>query len=215
MRNQKGFSAVEGLLVLVIIGVIGGVGYYVYNSRKETTKYQDNANKSSLEVATGKKQIEKDEVADWLLYEPTEKQYSIRIPDGWNLENLQSSNLYGRLPANITYKSGTKATVTSTEGGWDGASSFSLYYPKQNADQIVREGKEQGTITTNAGPKAHKYYLLQETDPVGIGYAKGSKVYSYYFDADGKYIQVQQYVLPGQTEQTELIEKSIKTLQIK
>ena len=37
-RNQLGFSAVEGLLILIIVILIGGVGYYVYNSNQATAK---------------------------------------------------------------------------------------------------------------------------------------------------------------------------------
>lgn len=32
--NQNGFGAVEALLVIVIIGLIGGVGYYVVDANK-------------------------------------------------------------------------------------------------------------------------------------------------------------------------------------
>jgi Tfp pilus assembly protein PilV len=33
-KKQKGFSVIEGLLILVIVGILGGVGYYVWNSSK-------------------------------------------------------------------------------------------------------------------------------------------------------------------------------------
>ena len=49
---QKGFGAVEGVLILVIVGIIGGAGFYVYKSKQETNKSQDNANKSSQEIST-------------------------------------------------------------------------------------------------------------------------------------------------------------------
>lgn len=38
--NQKGFGAVEGLLTLVILGLIGGVGYYVYSANKPDNSQQ-------------------------------------------------------------------------------------------------------------------------------------------------------------------------------
>lgn len=34
--NNKGFSVVEGLLILIIVGIIGGVGYFVYNQNNKT-----------------------------------------------------------------------------------------------------------------------------------------------------------------------------------
>ena len=35
-NNQKGFSAVEGLLILVIVGLMGLVGWFVYNSGNDS-----------------------------------------------------------------------------------------------------------------------------------------------------------------------------------
>lgn len=32
-RNQQGFSTVEGLLIFVIVGLIGGVGWYIYHTK--------------------------------------------------------------------------------------------------------------------------------------------------------------------------------------
>lgn len=39
-KNQDGFSVVEGLLILVVVGLIGSAGYYVYRSQetKESTQ---------------------------------------------------------------------------------------------------------------------------------------------------------------------------------
>jgi Tfp pilus assembly protein PilX len=44
-RNQCGFTAVAGLLVLVIVAIIGGTGWYVINANKNT---DDTLNKSGL-----------------------------------------------------------------------------------------------------------------------------------------------------------------------
>src|SRR5665213_1160694 len=36
--SQKGFAALEGILILVIIAIIGGTGYYVWHSKNQTDK---------------------------------------------------------------------------------------------------------------------------------------------------------------------------------
>lgn len=41
--KQQGFSAVEALLILVIIGLLGGSGYYVLNAKKNADKSLNNA----------------------------------------------------------------------------------------------------------------------------------------------------------------------------
>ena len=35
--GNKGFSAIEAVLILIIIGIIAGAGYFVYNTQKEKT----------------------------------------------------------------------------------------------------------------------------------------------------------------------------------
>ncbi len=41
MRSQKGFGAVEGLLIVVAISVVGFAGWYVYDSGQETNNIYD------------------------------------------------------------------------------------------------------------------------------------------------------------------------------
>ncbi len=45
--NQKGFSAVEGLLVLIIVGLVGFTGWFVWHSQQTASKTPDDSNKSS------------------------------------------------------------------------------------------------------------------------------------------------------------------------
>jgi hypothetical protein len=46
-KVQEGFSAVEGLLIVVILGMLGGVGYYVWHSQQQVDKaYSQTANSS-------------------------------------------------------------------------------------------------------------------------------------------------------------------------
>ena len=48
MRNQKGFGAVEGLLFLILLSILGSTGYYVYHSRNNANSiYNNTANTSA------------------------------------------------------------------------------------------------------------------------------------------------------------------------
>ncbi len=70
-KNQKGFGAVEALLILVIVGIIGGAGWYVFQSQKKTNQSLDNANKSLTElsqqknVEQSKDETEYIEIKEW------------------------------------------------------------------------------------------------------------------------------------------------------
>jgi uncharacterized protein (UPF0333 family) len=57
--NQKGFGALEVLLLLVIVGIIGGAGWYVYQSQKKTNESLDKANQNIETIAQNKKTTEK------------------------------------------------------------------------------------------------------------------------------------------------------------
>jgi len=53
-KNHKGFSVVEGLLILVILGMLGGVGYYVYEAQKDSDKSLSSASQTELQAPTEK-----------------------------------------------------------------------------------------------------------------------------------------------------------------
>ena len=46
-NNQRGFSAVEGLLIVVIVAIIGGVGYYVWHAQKQSNNTLSTASSTS------------------------------------------------------------------------------------------------------------------------------------------------------------------------
>jgi hypothetical protein len=47
-KNQKGFSALEGLLIVVIVGMLGGVGWYVWHSQQQVDKTYFQTSNSSV-----------------------------------------------------------------------------------------------------------------------------------------------------------------------
>ncbi len=53
--NNKGFGAIESILIVVIIAAIGGAGYYVYNSQKKTNAALDNASKAQSDPQKSEK----------------------------------------------------------------------------------------------------------------------------------------------------------------
>ncbi|PJE65465.1 hypothetical protein COU91_01495, partial [Candidatus Saccharibacteria bacterium CG10_big_fil_rev_8_21_14_0_10_47_8] len=38
LKNQKGFTLIESLLVVLILAVVGFAGYYVWHTRHESNK---------------------------------------------------------------------------------------------------------------------------------------------------------------------------------
>ncbi len=216
--NQKGIGALPILLLIVIVGLIGGTGYFVYQAQKDTNKSLDNANKTLEQLANNNKPDKAEPVVQtedsWLLFTAQNNAYSFRVPDGWQGLALNDS-VFIRESSELAYEKGTLAKIEIlAEGGWDGPSPFALYLPQQNYDQIVREGTAQGEIKTNQGLIAHKFVYTETLKQEAIGYQQGDTVYNYYFDADGKYIQVSHYFPQGGTDQHEMVERAIRTIKV-
>lgn len=54
MRKSFGFTAVEGLLILVIVGILGFTGWYVWNSKQNTDKTNTAATQASNQATAVK-----------------------------------------------------------------------------------------------------------------------------------------------------------------
>lgn len=59
--NQKGFSTLEVILILVIVGLVGFVGWYVYDSSQKTNDTYTAASKSSSSDSATIKKTESDD----------------------------------------------------------------------------------------------------------------------------------------------------------
>jgi len=79
--SSKGFSAIEALLILVIIGMIGGLGFYVYNFQKKTNQSVDNTKLSKGNPEkTEKKEEPKQETSPISLYGG---KVTLNVPKSW------------------------------------------------------------------------------------------------------------------------------------
>ncbi len=88
--NNHGFGVVEGLLVLVIIGLIGGAGFYVYKSTQNTNASLNNADNSS--VTPRPTMAQKNPYDNWKIHKsPTEK-LSFKYPSDWSYSDVSKAN---------------------------------------------------------------------------------------------------------------------------
>jgi hypothetical protein len=173
--NQAGFAAIEALLIVVILAIIGGTGYFVWHARQSTNDSLDKAAQSTQVVETKKstnptKSSSSDETSQWYLYEAPSKAYTVRLADGWKLHRyLQDNSIYTFDSADLSPKPGTKATITQTDGGRDGSAVgfFLSYYA--DGSPVSQQGTQQSNITTNDGLQVSVYKQTQTTQEEGIG----------------------------------------------
>ena len=74
MKKRSGFSVVEALLIFVIIGIVGGVGWFVYSAGRNSDS------SSPAAVTTSQKPDNTQERANWMTYKNSRLGISFQVP---------------------------------------------------------------------------------------------------------------------------------------
>jgi hypothetical protein len=194
MKNQKGLSLVEVLLILASAMIIGAVGC----SRQEAGKSQANAGGTTTPEA---KQIQQqkvlpektDETADWITYVSPKGGFSLRHPKQWKVGPKQpqyctdiESSFTAGANADLVAECGSEyfgqIFITSTEGNHlsDHKLATSLY-PYQNiTSQKVAIDQVEGSREAGAA----KGQMDEKFEMPGL--PDGAKVVIYSFYAHGR-----------------------------
>jgi Tfp pilus assembly protein PilV len=89
-RKQDGFGAVEGLLVLIVVGLVGFVGWYVYHTRSSTDSNYNNVANSSANEALNSVVANKNSGSK--TYADSKWHFKFTYPDGWSLSTRDFVN---------------------------------------------------------------------------------------------------------------------------
>ncbi|MDB5170525.1 MAG: hypothetical protein JWO35_219 [Candidatus Saccharibacteria bacterium] len=117
-NNQSGFSAVETILVLVILALIGVVGWYVYSTNSKTSKILSEAGTQTASA----KQTSPAAVNLSETYSNDEFGYSFQYPKTWKLTEDLTDTGRGIMDGDVYVASpyGTKVHFSPTGGGKGG-----------------------------------------------------------------------------------------------
>ena len=217
-RDQSGFSAVEAILILVVVGIIGFTGWFVYKSQSDTSKTLNTAGNSTASTTNKKSPATStaptDEIATWTPYTSANSTFTFRIPDGWKLTAQTDADLVYGVGDNIVYKAGTPATVTKTTGGRDGLYGFFIAFDSsvQTSQRTFTGYTKVGDFKTNTGLTGTEYTFDYTSTGEGIGPDAGTKEYAYYFTKNNMGILAQYDLVPGASNQLSTVEKAIKTI---
>jgi hypothetical protein len=107
--DQKGFSAVEGLLVVLILVVIGAVGYMVYHNNHKT-KASVSTTASTKPASTAKTTTPPDPYAGWQSY--SDSHVSFKYPSGWQIGN---GDKYATVGIGVTSPNFTSTAFTTAD----------------------------------------------------------------------------------------------------
>jgi type II secretory pathway pseudopilin PulG len=102
--NQKGFALVEGLLILIIVGMLAGIGLYVWNANNSTTDSLDNLGSAtnSTNTANATKLSE---------YKNEQLALSIKYPKRWGTATLSDGQF------TMEYQHGQYKQLTFSKAG--------------------------------------------------------------------------------------------------
>lgn len=92
LLTQKGFSALEGLLILVVIGIIGGVGYFVFQARDQSNQTAKNTSASQTSQTSPLETTTNDTYAGWTTYTSRVEKMTFKYPDDWAATKNENDN---------------------------------------------------------------------------------------------------------------------------
>ena len=89
-NNEKGFGAVEGILVLVIVVIIGAVGWFVWHNHNKTTPASTTSPvATTTPTTTTPKTV--DPYAGWKSYTLKYEKLTLKYPSSWTVSDQSTS----------------------------------------------------------------------------------------------------------------------------
>lgn len=182
--NQKGFAAIEAVLIVIILAIIGGTGYYVYQANNKSTDTQNAAQTNANSATPHKKSAKADATKDWTSYTSTAGKFSLKYPGTWvqptnkdlcNPDTFDRTLYLGPNSASVL-KCATEyfgqINVTSVAGNQPAESEFDAAAFKNIVDKNV----------TVSGVKGKRTSAVAKDQPGLVGgYAAGTTVVKYSF----------------------------------
>jgi Flp pilus assembly pilin Flp len=93
LKNEKGFSAVELLLTLILIAVIVFIGLYVVHNRKSSNKTNVAASTTKISNSSSAKGVtEVNPYAGWQSYCSSFGGFCFKFPSGWKINKQINTN---------------------------------------------------------------------------------------------------------------------------
>jgi type II secretory pathway pseudopilin PulG len=191
MKNQKGFTLVEGLLIFIAIALVGFIGFYVYDKNKKDESVQQ----ISTKAQEAKTQIQElpqgenkettnsepqDPTKDWLTYDT--ESFSLKYPSDWvkmrNAKNCEGADSFYRgTSSNSAGICDSDAPVQIIVNAVKGKQASYIIDPEYNRDIKASD-------VTIAGIKGKKYSSISKG--AGIGGDEGWKTTEYVIYTNGK-----------------------------
>lgn len=219
-KNEDGFGAVEALLIVVVVGLIGGLGWYTWTKQNNKTKEMSVVETQPTQVDTienegpcGDTPVEAQK--SWEVATSSKQSFSMCVPGGWTVvSGIEAEEFEIEPPFDVV--AGKTAVIENKRiGGTDGTrDQLKVFKTDRNYQGWTSPNSQKTTFALNDGTKGTRFYEKHVNVGEGIGPAEGEESYEYLFEKNGKHIHVVYTVKPGTQKHIETIESVLKTLTI-
>lgn len=223
-KRSAGFSIVEVLIGIAVIVLVGTVAWmFVSNQRTDTANVQssNSSEKKSGDVDAITEGAGEISELDWLVWQPTGKQYTIKFADGWKVYSKQGVEASLYTQGDLALKSGTKAIVSDKRHDDNAPLSLQACASDTNGGLVLDylngsypekwyTGKEE-KLKTNGGLDIYKTVNGPSDGSQGI--PTNYTTYSYMIPGAGKYVMISYTACQDGTDHHDLVEKVVKTFE--
>jgi Tfp pilus assembly protein PilX len=199
-NNQNGFSVVEGLLILVIVGILSGTGLYVWNSNKKTNETLNNVD-SSAKTSTA--------------------QSSVKIPSNWVRYQNKNLGIGFAYPKMWTFEKKSKE-LSSTESHYlgeliseDKATSIAITLVRKQDGRSVRSSIDEWKVYAQRSKLKYSNLTEIKSNYISFSYilnANGATALIYeVLEPDNN---VEMVIIPADSNQKATVEQIINTMRL-
>lgn len=201
--NEKGLGLAGRMLIVVVTVLIGLIGFAVYKNHTKTPTV--NTNTAAMPTSSS-------ETDKWYLFTSKHGEYKIRLADGLSFIGSEDRSSIYTLQQPIALGNEPGKVVIRNTGG-DSNHGLFINYLDKSSDASPAGDKQTG-FKTQSGLEVAKYHYAQTTEPDGIGLSKDGQEYTYIVTKDNKALTATYDIAPGETVNTGLVEKMVKTVQL-
>ncbi len=179
-NNQRGFGALGAIIIVVVIALVGGIGWRVYNHNKAVKPVAVTVAKKT-KTTTPTKKTATNPTTNWTAFSSTTGGFSFKYPVGWVINDCgEGTVLLGTSSANAGHcQSDATPLISLSSSSGDNRANYQLD-PTSFTDITTTAA----TVNGVSGTKQTGTY--QASVDASLGPVDGSKSITYTFYNKGK-----------------------------